>query len=1255
MVNIVQMSGRLQIIEQKLVSINDAEFQNLCDVYLNLRDNQVQSINRTGSQVGKKKTVKGTPDTFFRSESGHLYFVEFTTVANKGIVKKLKDDILVCLDSKVVKINNEKINKIILFFNCKLKVDQEESVIEFSRTHNIDIELIGLDKLALDIFTEHHIIAKEILGIPFETGQILPINNFIEEYNNKAGNLSTPLDNPFLGRVTELEQVRISLESKDLVVLSGPAGVGKTKFGLEVINQFLSENPDYRSYAIVKKDIDIWEDLIIHLNSKKNYILLIDDANRQLLNFSQIMNVFREKRKGNIKLVITVRNHALPDIYTIYDNFEPRIIELSKFSDDEIKSIISNDYFQVKHSRYQNKIIALADGNSRLAVMAAKLAREKHYEFLKGGVYQLYDIYFRTFLKDFSMFDNTAMLKTIGIVSFFFTLRRDDKLFLEQLLKNFDLNYYEFQESLDELSKRELIEISGDNVRISEQVMSTYFFYKIFIKDKKLSFNKLLFGYLDDFSHRFADTVIISNNTFGYTEVFDRIKDDLNQYFFTFQNDNERIVRFIKLFWFYKREETLACIYKKVSQIEESENPVYNAIYDTNDFVFADDKLLALLTPFFRSYAEDSFNAAVELSFEYTRKSPSVFPELIRRLKENTSFEDDDEFNNNFEKQRELSKLLIAKSKEELPHYQEAFLGLATLFLKHTNRVFKTSRKNNAFIHYNYMVPLNEKVKCMKIEVWNYLFELFAKFPQRVLKIINDWKPHYTEVNKKTLALDLPLILGFIEEKLKPKKFEDVYFVQQFLDSLRFIKPRNIKYQHLYNRFINDEFVDYSKVEWTRRFRTKNRKIDHNEYRKLKIKEITTHFVFKDKSEFGRFGKLIKNTLLVSPHNHSNFNSLCIIIENTFKRNKVLGFEMLKYFIRNKSCTNTSVPYNVFSLIANDSDYGLVLWKFLKRLQHKNSNRFRLSFFEQLNDESVNDYYTKEFYNTTKYLDSPEYFNFSWLHKFGPYSQTIFSDFLKIIYDKKLQGIDIYIDDDFFEHCITQLETDRDLVEKLYMQEGSSKQRTDFDYERKGLKLILSFNKNFIFEFVTLFYFNERLMNVNMENLNFIWNFLDENDMEKLFFDIIANSVQIGIGDDEFDMFFQDLSGTKKELALQFLKNMIVKWPKNISSVNCIIRLVRKYFSDQFETFLFLFLENNIDIEDFSSISWNGIGGSYSGNIIVGNIRANEWRSIFEILNKGKSQLHLIPIKNYVKQKIDNSLEYAEYERLRRFINPIYW
>ncbi len=116
-----KMTGRRLLIEQKLIGLNGAAFQEVGDAYLSLRTNDVAHYGRPGSQVGKQKTVKGTPDAFIRHTDGSLSVIEHTTTTD-GLLKKLKADINKCLDPTVTKVSVKDITRILLCFNSRLSL-----------------------------------------------------------------------------------------------------------------------------------------------------------------------------------------------------------------------------------------------------------------------------------------------------------------------------------------------------------------------------------------------------------------------------------------------------------------------------------------------------------------------------------------------------------------------------------------------------------------------------------------------------------------------------------------------------------------------------------------------------------------------------------------------------------------------------------------------------------------------------------------------------------------------------------------------------------------------------------------------------------------------------------------------------------------------------------------------------------------------------------------------------------------------------
>ncbi|HRO86136.1 MAG TPA: hypothetical protein PK110_15030 [Niabella sp.] len=1276
------MNGRLKLIEQQLLGIDSAAFQNLCDIYLAFREQEFASINRTGSQFGKQKTVKGTPDTFFRLADGSLRYVEFTTKAD-GLVDKIKEDIDKCLDPTKTGVPANQVHKIIICFNSRLDVAEETAITQHAVSKNIRIELIGLDWLALEIYSKYLILAKDILGIPLDTGQLLPLQNFIDEYNNKAGKLSTPLDNIFLHRKTELADIENILATNDLLIISGFPGVGKTKIALEALDKFLSVNKDYSAFAVSKKDQDISEDLKIHLQQEQNYVLLVDDANRQLLNFKQILGVFKEKRKGNIKLVITVRDYALNDVTNECHEYDPHKIVLKKFSDAEITELINSDSFEIRNPKYQKRIVEVADGNARLAVMAARIAKQRQESFLLGDVSDLYDSYFQTFIKDFDIFGDKTLIKTLGIISFFFTIDRSNKEFIEVVLKNFELDYHDFNEAIDELEKRELVEVQYNHARISEQVMATYFFYKVFIKEEILPFKTLLFTFFPVWKKRFSDTIIPSNNSFGYDNVLKKINGTLDEYLHSIYSEEEKVLEFFSLFWFYKREETLSYFHQKIKQFPEPENPAYDSKYETNDFVWDRDKTLDFLADLFNHFTE-SFIPALELAFEYCRKKPESLPELIRRIREKLLFDDDDH-RFDFKRQVELFNLLIAKFQDKEPHYVEAFFALSGTFLSHHYQITKGGR-NHSITFYQYPLPFYEVTKDFRKYIWSTLFGNFKIYPKEVLSILKGFRPGYKEAIPEILEFDLSFLLPFIESSLDPSSFEHIHFVHDFVSMLDREKLSDKGYQILKAKFNSKEYEYFRKLDWnTLRGKQDYDFEKYDDFQKLKEQDVRSSFVFKSEAEFADLHRAIKNTLSLEGNNSWGIDqSLNIIGEENFLQNDELGFKLLNSILENYP-TGVNPLHKLVKVIVNKSpQWALRLWNLLNNWKHEYKLYWQLSFFDYIPVELANNFYKTALLETIKSIDKGCYLQFESFEKFIPIKSDKFKDkagrflmtlpiikniikykekniieeILSIVYTKiEIQNLRINLSFHFFEKYSAMLADNFELLKKSYIQQ-EKKVSNHFDLQHAGLKALLQIKPTFLLEYIDSFYTdkeNQHNRNTHTQ-LPFVWDMEQCNELiEQAALQMIENNHYYGILEHPIIIFFYHLNDEQKIKAKAFLLGFISAYNADEKKMNPIFDVLRHTLKEFFEEAFLHYLSLNTDIENFKKIWWRGNGGSYSGDVIIGEIHAKEWQNILEMVVTSKNQLDLIPIKTYIKRQIEYELKSGEEERKRKFINPDGW
>lgn len=436
----IKKMSRLQTIENALVSINETVFQELCDSFLILRNENYRTFSRVGSQSGKQKTTKGTPDTFFLLPNGKYVFVEYSTNITKG-VSKLQEDIEKCLDATKTKVPIDQITEIILCINFNLDTDETQSLRDLIGNAKITLTIYTLDSLSLELCLQHKELTYRYLGLPLDTGQIVSINTFIDEYNKVSKGIATPLNNTFLHREEELENIKHIIKQNDFLIITGIAGVGKTKIAIEAINIFLTENLSYNAFCLSYKNCELLGDLYQYLDDKNDYILFVDDANR-IDAFSQIIGFYKSHRTGNLKIILTVRDYALPIVESFCFGFAPAQYTLKKFTDEQIIDIIKAEPFNILNWQFHNEIVRIADGNPRFAIMTALLAKQEQNIYALADVSNLFEKYFSTFVNDNGEFSNQTNIKCLGIIAFFNAMPYKDKNMTEPILQNFGIDYH---------------------------------------------------------------------------------------------------------------------------------------------------------------------------------------------------------------------------------------------------------------------------------------------------------------------------------------------------------------------------------------------------------------------------------------------------------------------------------------------------------------------------------------------------------------------------------------------------------------------------------------------------------------------------------------------------------------------------------------------------------------------------------------------------------------------------------------------
>lgn len=1236
---------RLQSIEAALIAINETVFQELCDAYLTLRNKNYLAFARSGSQAGKQKTTKGTPDTFFVLPNGRYLFVEYSTNITAG-VEKLADDIKKCIDPKKTGVPIKEIEEIIICINFKLKSDEIASLRAILNRTSIILTICTLDELAIELHLHHRDLVHQYLGLPLDTGQIISLDNFVKEYERAAHGIATPISNTFVHRQDELANLKSLIDNHDFIIVTGSAGVGKTKLCIETINQYLKENTSFHAFCISDKGHLLLDDLYTYLSEDQDCILFVDDANR-IDRFNQITGFYRGSRKGKLKIIVTVRDYALERIELLCQGFRPASIPVMKLTDEQIRDVIKAEPFKILNPDYQKEIIRIADGNPRLAIMASLLARKKEKLEALNDVGELFDLYFSTFVQDKGEFSNKLNIKVLGLIAFFYAVPFKDQEFIEPVLKSFDITYSQFIDTIDELEKLELVDIQFEHVKISEQNLATFFFYKAFISDDLLAFDTLLATQFSTNAKRFEDTVIPANNNFGYEKVMQKLQPHLQKYLYSINNDHKSTFQFLQSFWFYLQDETLEYIYNFIAKLPDDTSTEYLYNPDQNNLYNENDEVIELLSEFWR-FPTNKLKDALELCFEYVRKNKRIFQNLVQKIKESLKFDYKDEQSSYF-RQDSLYDLLIKHLKDDDQIYVRSFFELSKSFLQFKFQHTKAARGHSISI-YQYPLKNDVGIKAFRARLWTTLDEQFQKYYDASFQLLVSYGKRSPDVIDELMAEDVILLIPIISQHLSPENFDHCVYVQSQILWFRKHGLDNAKFDEILVRFRNKEYETYLKLDWDR-YRDKEmfEFDDFKQYDKLKEAEVRGNFKFATEDDIKNFYELflkIKNKAN-NPWNYTNV--LDMIIDETFHSDFVLGVKFLEVIIK----TGNVINYVPFRLFFNHVKTGEQLSQIVQLINGHNFDakwQWELSLYNTLDNNLLHHVKEETIISTIDGITGYTTLDLNQLSKFLPLYPYLISKIWALIYKKnQAETGKIKIWDDVFERDLNAWSISDQMAEDMYIQQFNEEEHYDFDSQ--SLKKLVIKNPQFIKTYINeTFQKLRRTSAADHLRLGFIWSINNIEPIIEELFETVIDDDNFGMSNHFANSFFNGIDNDVQLKANKFLIDYLVKNSTDAQRVDMVVNIARNSQKELFDDILLKFLEVNPDLEVFKSVWWRGNGGVYSGEVNMGDEEAADWKRILNTVEKSSSGIKLIPIKKYLNDMIDASIKSGDWERKRKFL-----
>lgn len=619
--------AKLTDIKQKILQLEGGAFQEFCDIYL--AKIGYSGICSLGMKAGSQKTTKGIPDTYFIKAHDKYIFVMYTT-QQSNFYKKVSEDIYDCLNPEKTGVELKKVSEIIYCHtSTNLSAGEDKILRELCETKGILLQIKGIDEIANDIYIHYHGIARNFLGVSISTGQILSYDEFISTYDSNS--MAAKLSTTFQFREKETEEILFKMENSDITIISGMAGVGKTRLALECCKKYEIKT-GYKLFCIQSNNLPIYDDLKVYLDTPGKYLLMIDDAN-QMTGLRYILQYITKKAQGfDVKIVITVRDYAKKNIIQdVYEYAAPEICRINVFSDEEITDILKVN-LGIINSDYLEKIVKIAEGNVRIAIIAGKFAVETQSFKKINDATGLYEKYYGKILKEIVIKQDKNLFATAGIIAFFTAINIDNLNMLKPVLKLIGISTKTFVDYAYKLHELELVDIYCDKaVKISDQCFSNYLLNYVFIQEKIISFSIIIKEFFKRYKSEVINATNILANIFASDNVHKQLKNEIGIVWDDYKlSQNPMFFEFVKAFHEIRPLETLLIIKEKIDALSyESFNVNTINFEKERQNSRVNDDILEILGGF-----RDGQNLtdAIDLLLLYYEKQPQRFMDCFHTI-----------------------------------------------------------------------------------------------------------------------------------------------------------------------------------------------------------------------------------------------------------------------------------------------------------------------------------------------------------------------------------------------------------------------------------------------------------------------------------------------------------------------------------------------------------------------------------------------------------------------------------------------
>ncbi|KPL57677.1 hypothetical protein [Rossellomorea vietnamensis] len=1239
---------KLNEIQRKILMMNAANFQKLVDTYLVATG--YRNITSLGSVVGSESTRKGTPDAYFVLNNGKYVFVEYT-VQKEGLYKKIRSDLHKCLDETFTGIERAKIQEIIYCHTAQLYPKELEELNYLLEQHNIRLRIIGIDQLSQDLYQKYPRIAKEFLNVNIDTGQIVTMEDFVSIYDKNA--MATPLGINFHFREEELSSVLCSLQENDVVTVSGKAGTGKTRLVLEACRSYINANHTTKLLCVKNNGQSLYEDLLVYLHEQGDYLLLIDDAN-QTTSLDIILEYLHEKDSGKrVKVIATVRDYALDKVLEkVEEHTIAKQIKIEKLKDEEIREIVSKE-FNITNSLYLERIESIAQGNPRLAVMAASIAkRESTFESISDTT-QLLDQYFTNIRKDLDDLNDNNFLKVAGIISFLNNINLNDTENLKSLCKISQINEDVFNSIITRLGELEIVDIYDNQVaKVSDQILSTYLLYLSIIDKKILPLSALIDKYFPEMKNRIVETVNSLNNHFNSQRTHRMLEAEIKALWNHYKGKNDsRFEDYMLTFWIFNKTETLLYIKQCIDDMEYE--PFENNFIISNNYSNEPPPIIQTLIQY--RYTDEHL-MALDLIFDYLSKKTNEFQLIYSIIVKKFGINQHSHRRNYF-----VQNYVISRLKEKANNWSDEiltmmFIRVSTHFLKYSFEHTEAKGYRGIVIH-NITLIANDGCIEYRTKIWINLIELLNanKYKREVIHLLNAIRIN-SDVAQEIIEIDKYYIAKIIREKLNQASFEHCLLVNKLFKSFKRVGIKLIDDVESYQ---SDRYKIYSIIKGERKFREDYREAE--EQKRNSIREWIKDFTLIDFEKLFEDIRYIHETIEEESYEivdgmNKLFSVLIEVQADLSEITKIYLNMNLKLDVH----PNQIIEYLITTQGLDQTE------QIIRQQDYYNKSNWLFSFFSLIPKNQISQKYLDSLY---KHFNEPStdstgwYHDLSFLENYMQIDGNVFVNVTEIL----LQGNEN--EKRKFFLCMSLIfNPHTELRKKLFsLFNGKLSTLKNAYFEMLKIDSYRDYDSSFLIDFMKydesiLFDYIDFQFSVNGQyylqsdsiNLNFIWPLENYYNLVSKAFNYILKKTQDNIFlrgqyiDELFKFEEIDENSRLKNNQNQWIKDYMKHNRTAEEAIETLFYAVASFDNHRKKELIEYWLMQNKSFELFEKLNFQPLSGSWSGSEIPWLVQR---RSFYESLRPILNGLDYLKHRQHIEEIISEIDKRIQKVKLEEFVN----